>query len=57
MLFRSLLLLPEHFPLAACGRFIADVRRRLDEGPGFVTLDRLPVDAMTRGSSAARSRC
>lgn len=49
----TLLLLPEHFPLAACGRFMADVRRRLDEGPGFVMLDRLPVDAMTRDEAMA----
>ncbi len=34
----TLLLLPEHFPLAATGRFMGEVRRRLDEGPGFVML-------------------
>jgi alpha-ketoglutarate-dependent taurine dioxygenase len=49
----TLLLLPEHFPLAACARWMGDVRRRLDEGPGFVMLDRLPVDAMSRDEAIA----
>src|SRR5262245_65434435 len=49
----TLLLLPEHFPLAATGRWMAEVRRHLDEGPGFVMLDRLPVDAMTRDEAIA----
>ncbi len=49
----TLLLLPEHFPLAATGRFMAEVRRRLDEGPGFVMLDRLPVDAMSPDEAIA----
>ena len=49
----TLLLLPEHFPLAATGRWMAQVRRHLDEGPGFVTLDRLPVDAMTHDEAGA----
>jgi alpha-ketoglutarate-dependent taurine dioxygenase len=44
----TLLLLPEHFALAGCARFMADVRRRLDDGPGFVILDRLPLDRMSR---------
>jgi len=35
----TLLLQPEHFPLAACGRWMADVRRRLDEGPGFAVFE------------------
>lgn len=38
----TLLLLPEHFALEASARFMDEVRRRLDEGPGFVMLDRLP---------------
>jgi alpha-ketoglutarate-dependent taurine dioxygenase len=49
----TLLLLPEHFPLAAAGRFMAEVRRRLDDGPGFVLLDRLPVDALTADEAVA----
>lgn len=49
----TLLLEPDHFPLGAVGRFMAEVRLRLDEGPGFVMLDRLPVDAMTRDEAIA----
>ena len=49
----TLLLLPEHFPLAATGRFVAELRRRLDEGPGFVVLDRLPVEAMSADEAIA----
>jgi len=49
----TLLLLPAHFPLATSGRFMAEVRRQLDDGPGFVMLDRLPVDAMTRDEAIA----
>jgi alpha-ketoglutarate-dependent taurine dioxygenase len=49
----TLLLQPEHFALAACGRFIAEVRRRLDDGPGFVVLDRLPVDTMSADEAIA----
>jgi alpha-ketoglutarate-dependent taurine dioxygenase len=49
----TLLLLPEHFPLAATARFMAEVRRGLDDGPGFAMLDRLPVDAMTRDEAIA----
>jgi len=44
----TLLLLPEHFALDACARWMKDVRDRLDEGPGFVVLDRLPLDSMSR---------
>jgi hypothetical protein len=40
----TLLLLPEHFTRPAATRFMDEVRRRLDDGPGFVMLDRLPVD-------------
>ena len=36
----TLLLLPEQFRLGACARFLAEVRTRLDEGPGLVVLDR-----------------
>ncbi len=49
----TLLLLPEHFALAATGRFMDEARRRLDEGPGFVMLDRLPVDTMSRDEAVA----
>jgi len=28
-------------------RWMKDVRARLDEGPGFVLLDRLPLDRMS----------
>jgi alpha-ketoglutarate-dependent taurine dioxygenase len=44
----TLLLLPEHFDLAACARWMAGARERLDHGPGFVILDRLQLDDMTR---------
>ena len=43
-----LLLLPEHFHLDACVRWMSTVRDRLHDGPGFVVLDRLPLDRMTR---------
>ena len=49
----TLLLQPEHFALAAAARFMGEVRRRLDEGPGFVMLDRLPVDTMSREEAIA----
>ena len=39
---------PEHFALDVCARWMKDVRTRLDEGPGFVLLDRLPLDRMGR---------
>jgi alpha-ketoglutarate-dependent taurine dioxygenase len=44
----TLLLLPEHFALERCARFMATVREHLDHGPGFVVLDRLPLDRMSR---------
>jgi alpha-ketoglutarate-dependent taurine dioxygenase len=44
----TLLLLPEHFDLAECVRWMGGVRERLDHGPGFVILDRLPLDDMSR---------
>ena len=49
----TLLLLPEHFALGAAARFMGEVRRRLDDGPGFVMLDRLPVEAMSREEAIA----
>ena len=44
----TLLLLPEHFALDACARWMKAVRAYLDEGSGFVLLDRLPLDRMSR---------
>jgi alpha-ketoglutarate-dependent taurine dioxygenase len=44
----TLLLQPEHFELAACRRWMADVRDRLDNGPGLVVLDRLPLETMSQ---------
>jgi alpha-ketoglutarate-dependent taurine dioxygenase len=44
----TLLLLPEHFALERCARFMAAVRDTLDRGPGFVVLDRLPLERMSR---------
>ncbi len=49
----TLLLQPEHFALAATARFMEEVRRSLEDGPGFVMLDRLPVDAMRRDEAIA----
>src|SRR5512144_2013689 len=49
----TLLLLPEHFALTAAARFMEEVRRRLDEDLGFLMLDRLPVDAMSREEAIA----
>ena len=49
----TLLLLPEHFRLTAAARLMAEVRDRLDDGPGFVVLDRLRVDAMSRDEAIA----
>ena len=42
------LLDPADYPLAETQAFMADVRRTLDEGCGFVVLDRLPVFDITR---------
>ena len=49
----TLLLLPEHFGLRATARFMGEVHARLDDGPGFVMLDRVPVDAMSRDEAIA----
>jgi alpha-ketoglutarate-dependent taurine dioxygenase len=40
----TLILVPEHFQLDACRRMMQGVKRQLDDGLGFVILDRLPVD-------------
>lgn len=47
----TLLLLPEHFELSACRRLIEDVRERLDRGVGFVVLDRLPLELISRSEA------
>src|SRR5688500_1845616 len=47
----TLLLLPEHFPLTACAKWMTGVRARLDDGAGFVVLDRLPMDRATRAEA------
>src|SRR4051812_22662542 len=39
-----LLLQPGDFPLDAARRFMAEVKRALDAGPGFAIVDRLPVE-------------
>ena len=40
----TLLLQPDDFSLSACRQLMASVRQRLDDGPGVVVLDRLPVE-------------
>jgi alpha-ketoglutarate-dependent taurine dioxygenase len=47
----TLLLLPEQFELAACRRMMEGVRRRLDYGTGFVVIDRLPLDRISRAEA------
>lgn len=48
----TLLLLPEHFALDATARWMKDeVRTRLENGPGFALIDRLPLDRMTRAEA------
>ena len=44
----TLVLQPDHFDLAACRGLMAGVKQRLDQGLGFVILDRLPVDRWSR---------
>ncbi len=44
---------PGDFELAACGRFSASLRQELDEGCGFVLLDRLPIEKWTRDECIA----
>jgi hypothetical protein len=40
----TIVLEPRHFQLDAAARLMTGVKRQLDEGLGFVILDRLPVD-------------
>jgi hypothetical protein len=44
----TLILLPEHFELSACRRWMAGIKERLDHGLGFVILDRMPVDRWSK---------
>lgn len=44
----TLLLVPEHFALERCAHLMATARERLDHGPGFVVLDRLPLERLSR---------
>ena len=44
----TLILEPRHFPLAACAKLMQGVRSRLNDGLGFIILDRLPVDRWTQ---------
>ena len=44
----TLILEPRHFPLEACTRLMEGVRSRLDQGLGFIILDRLPVERWSR---------
>jgi alpha-ketoglutarate-dependent taurine dioxygenase len=47
----TLLLAPEHFALERCRALMAGARERLDHGPGFVILDRLPLERMSRAEA------
>ena len=40
----TLILAPEHFQMSACRQMMAGIKSRLDQGLGFVILDRMPVD-------------
>ena len=53
----TLVLLPEHFEMSACRKLMEDVRQRLDNGLGFVILDRLPVDAGAGRRSPTSTGC
>lgn len=44
----TLILLPEHFEMSACRQWMAGIKQRLDQGLGFVILDRLPVDRWSK---------
>ena len=41
----TLVLLPEQFEMSACRILMQNVKQQLDEGLGFVILDRLPIDS------------
>lgn len=44
----TLILVPEHFEMSACRRWMGGIKQRLDDGLGFVILDRLPVDRWSK---------
>jgi alpha-ketoglutarate-dependent taurine dioxygenase len=48
-----LLLRPEEFGLDAARRFMREVKRTIDEGPGFAIVDRLPVERWPEEASRA----
>ena len=48
-----LLLRPEDFTLEAAHRFMREVKRSLDEGPGFAIVDRLPVERWSPAGARA----
>lgn len=49
----TLMLRPDMFELAACGAFMAQVKRTLTEGTGCVVLDRLPMEQFSRDEAIA----
>ena len=44
----SFLLDPDDYELDACRALMGEVRRRLDEGPGVVVVDRVPIEKLPR---------
>ena len=46
----AIVLEPKHFELDAAAQLMAGVKRQLDDGLGFVILDRLPVDRWSTGA-------
>lgn len=49
----TVLVSPDDFDLPACRAVMAEARAQLDEGVGFVILDRLPLDAWTEAEGTA----
>jgi Taurine catabolism dioxygenase TauD, TfdA family len=50
---RTLMLRPDMFDMAACGSFMAEVKKSLTEGAGCAVLDRLPMDRFSRDEATA----
>src|SRR5262245_55057190 len=48
-----LLLRPEEFALDAARAFMREVKRSLDDGPGFAIVDRLPVERWSENGARA----
>jgi alpha-ketoglutarate-dependent taurine dioxygenase len=44
---------PTDFELAHCRRVMADIRRALEHGPGFVIVDRLPLERIERAEAVS----